>query len=333
MSKRYSNFDHLRAWSILAVIIIHLTAPLAKEQAPLGIVLNQLARFAVPSFLVLSGWGLDITNAFDRSDHYLDYLWPRIKKVWPDYLIWSLVYALTHFILVGHSLTIKQSLVYLLNGGFSYHLYFVPLITGLYILYPAFVYLTNHSRLYTAFNLIFIFQHITDDYLGYIPFDMLQDYYTYAFCFAFGIWLSHDFEAKIHYLKRGKHWAYGALFTFTIFTVFESLESQGTVSATTRPFVTFYALCLILCFMVTDLKPNRFFSYLSKYSYFIYLSHVCMVEVIEAFIKLPSGWMGISLYLGVSLLLVLIFGLALIYLVKGIKGWVNTINERKSTLS
>ena len=64
MSKRYEKFDILRAFAILAVVLIHITAPLATDEDIFSIVLNQVSRFAVPVFFILSGWGLTATGLF-----------------------------------------------------------------------------------------------------------------------------------------------------------------------------------------------------------------------------------------------------------------------------
>lgn len=58
---RLTGVDVVRVVAVIAVIIIH-TTPFAHDSAPLGSVLdlatllNQAARFAVPFFLILSGY-------------------------------------------------------------------------------------------------------------------------------------------------------------------------------------------------------------------------------------------------------------------------------------
>lgn len=50
ISKRYENFDSLRGIAIIGVVLIHITAPLTVENNFIGLLLNQLSRFAVPVF-------------------------------------------------------------------------------------------------------------------------------------------------------------------------------------------------------------------------------------------------------------------------------------------
>ena len=52
--KRYEQMDGLRALAAMAVVMIHVTAGAA---GMIPVACNQLARFAVPLFLMLSGFG------------------------------------------------------------------------------------------------------------------------------------------------------------------------------------------------------------------------------------------------------------------------------------
>ena len=304
--ERFTNFDYLRGCATLAVIIIHITAPMTEEGDALAISLNQLSRFAVPSFLMLSGWGLDMTNALERADNYWEFLRHRIQKILPQYLVWSVFYALYNFWLAGESLSLTMFGQLLLRGKLSYHLYFVPLIIGLYAIYPLLDWMAKQTSVFIIFNVLFIFQHISDDYLGYIPYDNLQNFYTYLFVFAYGIWLSQDFEAKLAIFCKERTWIYVITFVFTLFTIFESLQTQGQTVATTRPFVTFYSMALIMTFMVLDLPSNRGIMWLSQHSYLIYLSHVLLLNLQEDLVDRLNWRIAPVIYIPATLALVLV---------------------------
>ncbi|MGX7108539.1 acyltransferase [Facklamia miroungae] len=285
MTKRFIQFDLLRGLATIAVLLIHLTAPLLGKNKLWILALNQATRFAVPVFLILSGWGLDRTDALDSQLHYPAFLKERLKKIIPAYLCWSLIYALANFWLVGEELSLLTFLQFLLLGKTSYHLYFVPLIVALYIIYPLLSKIAYNKYLALAFAGLFIFQHVSDHLLGYIPYDKVQDYYTYAFCFFFGIWLSRNFLQKV---KRFQVYRYGVVILTLLFLgllIEESYLSGGEVIANTRPLVTFYSIGLVLTFMLYRLPFDKVLLWFSQYSFLIYLSHVLFLKILEGTVE------------------------------------------------
>lgn len=55
MNKRFENFDYLRGFAMIGVVLIHITAPLVSSGDLWSWLFNQLSRFAVPVFFLLSG--------------------------------------------------------------------------------------------------------------------------------------------------------------------------------------------------------------------------------------------------------------------------------------
>lgn len=121
MGKRYVNFDYLRGLAILAVMTIHVTAPTAVEDVTSAIILNQTARFGVPVFIFLSGWGLTVSNSYPRADSYFDFLKKRLSKLLPAYLVWNLVYLLFRFFIREESLTFSEAIEGLIRGTNAPH--------------------------------------------------------------------------------------------------------------------------------------------------------------------------------------------------------------------
>lgn len=105
ISKRIDSIEFLRVVSMFAVIIIHITASVATISRA-GFFLNQITRFAVPMFVILSGCALSLS----RKDNAAG----QIAKLVPLYLLWCLVY----------------------RSILTPHLYFVVVIVQLYALFP-----------------------------------------------------------------------------------------------------------------------------------------------------------------------------------------------------
>ena len=115
--KRYEQMDGLRALAAMAVVMIHVTAGIA---GMIPVACNQLARFAVPLFLMLSGFG---HAAGSRAG---EMWWPvcrrRLGRVLPAYLVWSVLYlALDTACGRPHAHPVRD----LLTGNAYMHLYYV----------------------------------------------------------------------------------------------------------------------------------------------------------------------------------------------------------------
>lgn len=128
--------DYVRAISMLGVIAIHVSSTFVYAQSNLMIagmnpafILNQVVRFAVPLFILLSGLSL----GFQRSDlSYPAFLKGRCLKILIPYLIWSCLYWLAYHRGQGGAAFAKA----LLHGGACSHLYFIIIMLQLYLLYP-----------------------------------------------------------------------------------------------------------------------------------------------------------------------------------------------------
>ena len=78
-TKQYKvGIDVLRIIAILAVVLIHTTtktlqiSPNALLVVPFTLVLNQVSRFAVPLFFMISGFVLELN--YNSSEKYITYL-------------------------------------------------------------------------------------------------------------------------------------------------------------------------------------------------------------------------------------------------------------------
>jgi surface polysaccharide O-acyltransferase-like enzyme len=96
---RIESVDVFRLFAIIAVIAIH-TRPFHGQPTPnptfwnLEVLVNQLARFAVPFFFVISGyfWGRKIRNGNSISSTSL----PMAKRLLVIFVAWSALYCLPY---------------------------------------------------------------------------------------------------------------------------------------------------------------------------------------------------------------------------------------------
>ncbi|MGF1725016.1 acyltransferase [Photobacterium nomapromontoriensis] len=146
-TQRIASFEWGRVAALFAVIIIHsqafMTGPFYNDQPWLGLILNQLSRFAVPLFFILAGYFIMPKLKIAPSVTFRCYSLPLLK-IW---LIWSVIYLLLPFNAeivftqgylaerVGYwQYLLQHPLNSLFEGGLV-HLWYIPaLLCGLAIL-------------------------------------------------------------------------------------------------------------------------------------------------------------------------------------------------------
>ena len=143
-SNQIKEIQYLRAFAIIAVLIIHTSDyAVSLDVSVLSIVtlfFNYISRFAVPLFVFLSGLVLSLkyNTAMPVKPFYIK----RIKSILPQYLFFSLLYLIIPISLQEGSLTIPSisKIFYsILLANSSGHLWFIPMIIQFYIIYPGLI--------------------------------------------------------------------------------------------------------------------------------------------------------------------------------------------------
>lgn len=132
--------DVLRIVSIFAVILIHSAAPflvlyhqLGERIWWVGNVYDSLSRWCVPVFIMVSG-----RFVLEKSEgSFLYFFAHRLRKVLVPLLIWSGIYFLWAAYSGGHALEWTNFFPQIFVEPLYYHLWFLYVILGLYILAPA----------------------------------------------------------------------------------------------------------------------------------------------------------------------------------------------------
>jgi len=141
--EQFDWINNLRIIALFAVIVLHTTSPALEtySKGPLDIWLigdfyNSLVRFAVPVFVMITG-ALMLHREYDLAG----FLKKRLSRVVVPFLFWSLIYIA--FMYYNEDidypddwrLLVKQVLHFLRDGA-SYHLWYVYMLIGLYLIMP-----------------------------------------------------------------------------------------------------------------------------------------------------------------------------------------------------
>ena len=131
--------DRLRNLATVMVIGIHVAAPIAHGEGLdfngswwwAGNFWNSLTRPAVPLFVMLSGYLL-----LGKDYPLPDFLKRRFSRVVIPTIFWMLIYCFYNFMAKGSPATLGEALKSIVTGPVHYHLWFIYLIIGLYLVYP-----------------------------------------------------------------------------------------------------------------------------------------------------------------------------------------------------
>ena len=294
--------DMARAIATFAVIVIHVSAvPLIDAQGSghtslLYLMINLGARFAVPTFVLLSGMGLTLSHRVGES--YWTYLKRRLNKIVPLYVVWSVVYSLFYDDYLGQLVTPGHKSVWsvvadIFTGNGCYHLYFVPMIVLFYISFPV---LHKALRNRAGFVLLSVFSIaiIFADRYSLLPKEIrfLADYrdpMRWMVYFAAGVWLAGNCYRLTVKKSTAKVllWvgmlAYASWMCAAAYPLAKTCSDVDIAIDSVAPMLLIYVFIFIAWVWNQNWGRNRLtqsLSIISKHSYGIYLSHALVLAVV-----------------------------------------------------
>lgn len=339
IAKRIDYFDLLRPIAIFFVILIHCTAPYFTSlsvNSHSWLVANffeSISRWAVPIFIMISG-----AIHLSRKRDFKTFFKKNILKLTIILFSWNFIYAIVDLI-NGSSLS---NFIYTFIGG-HYHLWFLYMLLGLYLLTPFLKTFLEDPKYFKLFLLIsFIFGIVLPE-LSDI-FSILPSYFNaigsglnhalgvtgfgnifgYSFYYLLGYYLHH----KIFNTKTKKiiysFGLIGILITFFVTWIFSALLNSPTAiffkDLTVNNVLVSIALFIYAKYHIQKTFLSKLFIHISKYSLGIYVTHLLILENILIF--LPSMIILIDIpikaFLCFSICLILTFCLHKVPLLKKI---------------
>ncbi|MBZ0221084.1 MAG: acyltransferase family protein [Candidatus Methylomirabilis sp.] len=132
--------DVLKISAVYAVIVIHTAAPYLLLQDGghfyrwwAGNIYDSISRWCIPVFVMLSGFFLIEKH---RDDRLKDFFLRRFSRVFVPLVIWSFIYFLWRIYANNEDLSLSSFFPMLIKEPVYYHLWFMYLVLGLYILTP-----------------------------------------------------------------------------------------------------------------------------------------------------------------------------------------------------
>jgi surface polysaccharide O-acyltransferase-like enzyme len=290
--KYFLAIDAMRVLAIVAVVCIHASTRILEvstinsTSSLLAFLINQVSRFAVPLFFMISGFVLEVSKSSEHG--FGSYLSKRLSRIFLPYVFWSGVYYF--FIYTQHNISFFSSL---LTGSASYQLYFIPTVLIFYLTYPL---IHNLYRIITTRRMLI--------WLGLIEVILLGEGYYYRplpiffpiaivllnyYVFLLGMVAAHNYERLLEFTRKWKSKLILAMSMLALFvfvegrTLFLKTGNYLFYYSQWRPSVLIYTLLVfaVVYFLFEGKsKYEAFIGTFSRLSFFIFFVHVIVLEVL-----------------------------------------------------
>ena len=140
--------NRLRIIAIYSVVTAHVAMGLTMPMRPftadwwLGCWLFYIAHAAIPIFVMISG-ALLLGN--ERQESTMEFYGRRLYRAGIPLVFWTVIYLIVRQVVDGEHLTVGSVVRLILTGNPYYHLWFLYMIAGLYLVTPALRVFVRHS--------------------------------------------------------------------------------------------------------------------------------------------------------------------------------------------
>ena len=235
-----------------------------------ALTLDSLIHFAVPLFVVISGFVLAL-----KQESLKEFYWKRAVRVVPAYLAASVFYAL-YF---------RRPIVgSIIHFDAAFHLYFVALIIALYILYPLIIWFYDRNPWATLAVSIILQQYWLCQYCPTLPgrFPYLI-FMAELFYFVLGIHICRNYKLFKNFMSRvSLPLIIALLVPLLVANIFYYLNIYYKFSFFVNYLVEL-PLYLVVMMLLYKLSSNKL-SWLGDHSFGIYLIHVVFLDAISNFL-------------------------------------------------
>lgn len=290
--------DNLRAVSAIGIILLHVAARMSHHYGSIpdkswwisNFYIN-IARFGVPVFVMMTGL-LSLGKQYTFK-HFTK----KLSRILIPFLFWSLIYIFfkilgIHYkdhVDLGFRFVIDYTYLELVSGA-SYHMWYIYMIIRIYLLYPIinqWILDSNPKQqlyfivvcflifliFYTFFSTVYLVNYIKlySEFLGYL----VLGYYL----------VRRKYEYSVKYYVYVCLTIYLLSYFGICFDTYITSKMNNFYIEQYKPWDLFQALSVFLLFFLVPIfnKKSNILSFISEYSYGIYLIHVLVMALVEQF--------------------------------------------------
>lgn len=287
--ERNNNLELLRVCACVMVVFVHaskwvMPRSISESEFIIGDLINSFSLICVPLFVIISGFF--VLNNSRNTDIKVFYTKTFFNIVVPV-LAYSVFYVAFSLFKVKtlHEGSIKDIIYSLAMGRPYYHLWYMYMLVGLYLLVPfvikAFDGYENKVILYVSGYFLAM---ATVSSVWYYVFEVKKfwplDFVTYLGYFFLGMYLARKPEPNGRYFSLSVY----VLTSVCILIVSSKTYHQSTNSSYFFSYVSILTIISAISFFnfIRSLKVNAslVLSFSSKHSFRVYLVHAFFLEVI-----------------------------------------------------
>lgn len=300
---RLQYVDSMRVIGMFSIILIHVTSIFLPSNSN-AYILNQLSRFGVPIFFILSGIALYYNYPIISRNNLFKYYKKRFISIVIPYLLWILIYFVYEYRHNISDLFTFETIIKILMSIFigKRQLYFLIIMIQFYVIYPL---LCKIISLNKYDNLIIIVSFIITLYLNlaaYLmrwninitPFSDLKYLYlmmpSWLFYFIMGVYFTKNHEKIISFINKieTKN-AILCIWIISFLVLLAESKLSNTYGSSIKPTVFLYSIMsfFVLYYLsdvLTKHVPQKLQTWLSSQSFFIFLSHILVMELLKSYL-------------------------------------------------
>lgn len=279
-SSKLLELDYMRFIACFAVMIVHITATGVTDYIQgstlhiISLLINRGLKFTTPVFIFLSG----VTSFYsykNKKFNYFVFLRKRLPRILIPYIIWCIIYYRVYIKWGYYVPDLGMLKEKLFDGTMSYHLYFVIIITQLYILGPIFYYIIKipKNKIFVLITGVII-TAICVQYLHYEHSDRI--FLKYMCFYMIGIYVGIETEKFINFIKKFKIPIIIMYFIMVLTYVYVSYYNLASYN------YVWFLFSLVSIFFVYEIglflkdklpKMHKSIKTFGQSSYYIYLMH------------------------------------------------------------
>ena len=327
MLERNKNIDLLRVIACVMVVVLHVSASYVTKNIKnpniwftIGNLIDSFMRVSVPIFVLISG-AFNLSN--NKNKEYNYFYKKTMKNIILPTIIWGFIYCSYYLllsILQGNNITLKSLLgiyVNILLGRPFYHMWYMYMIIGLYMVSPIMIRSMEGVKLNRLFItsvlllLLGMLSGICNELIWPFSFINYMGYYLLGYCLNKLCVLNNKPKTGIFI------YIFGSLLTFIIT---EAIIRLGVLNKTLyfyeylSPTVIISSIGIFIYF----LKHKEFNVNVSKvlpHTFNIYIIHAGVYNVISILINKFDVWKNPIWFIPFLSLIVLLISLGVSYLI------------------
>lgn len=273
INSRIIFFDFIKGIAILAVFIGHLDLIYKNNLGELYFLIIKICRFAVPFFIISSGYLLYLKDYTKES--IKEFYTKKIFRLIIPYFIVCIIL----FIFKKYNFNI-ENIIKIFDGEISAPFYFMPILIQAYIFYPLINKICNKIGNKKSLIYSFIISLISMIILPTIY--KFQTFLPYLFFFVFGMTFKKyydNYEIK-DMLKKIK-FKYFSIIIFILYFISSIIEKNEEYSNFQFAYaIIFFILIFYINGNIENKKIYKLFSFFGRNSLYIFLLHFEILEIL-----------------------------------------------------